>query len=151
CPCGYGRFIRGEATSADGPPAGGTPRAPDLTAGPALDGAIAAKLADPRYAVLPVEAIRPNPHQPRHFFGARALTWLAGSVGAVGLLEDVLGRPADDGYEIVLGERRWRATRIAGMPTIRAKIVDLTDDEVREVSITENVHRADLTPVEEAF
>lgn len=141
CPCGYGRFVRFDGAL---PGAGGGESLPP-------EGGIAAKLEGARYENLPVDAVRPNPHQPRRFFDAKALGGLAGSIRAVGLLEDILVRPVEDGYEIVLGERRWRASQLAGRPTIRAKIVDLSDDEVREVAITENIHREDLTPVEEAF
>lgn len=139
CPCGYGRFVSYESESDSDP------------AAPPGDGAIAAKLAAARYDELPVPLVRPNPRQPRRFFDSKALTGLAESIRAVGLLEDILVRPVGDEYEIVLGERRWRATQLAGRPTIRAKIVDLTDDEVRDIAITENIHREDLTPVEEAF
>jgi ParB/RepB/Spo0J family partition protein len=139
CPCGYGRFVRYESES-------------DVDEVPApVDGAVAAKLAAARYAELPVATVRPNPRQPRRFFDSTALTGLAESIRTVGLLEDILVRPVGDEYEIVLGERRWRATQLAGRPTIRAKIVDLTDGEVRDIAITENIHREDLTPVEEAF
>lgn len=143
CPCGYGRFVRFDnAVSGAGGRSGDAEQA---------EGGIAAKLDGARYAELPVDAIRPNPHQPRRFFDAKALAGLAGSIRTVGLLEDILVRPVDDGYEIVLGERRWRASQLAERPTIRAKIVELTDDEVRQIAITENIHREDLTPVEEAF
>jgi ParB/RepB/Spo0J family partition protein len=139
CPCGYGRFVRYRSES-------------DVAAEtPVPDGAVAGKLAAARYDELPVALVRPNPRQPRRFFDGKALTGLADSIRAVGLLEDILVRPVGDEYEIVLGERRWRATQLAGRPTIRAKIVDLTDDEVRDIAITENIHREDLTPVEEAF
>lgn len=141
CPCGYGRFVRYEDTA-------------DQPSGPSVDlapGTAAAKVAGARYESLPLDSIRPNPHQPRRFFDARALNSLASSIRRVGLLEDILVRPTGDGFEIVLGERRWRASQLAEAPTIRAKIVDLDDDEAREISLTENVHREDLTPVEEAF
>jgi ParB/RepB/Spo0J family partition protein len=139
CPCGYGRFARYE-----GEP--GTQAAPDSP-----PGILAAKVEQARYDALPVAAVHPNPRQPRRFFDAKALTGLATSIRSVGLLEDILVRPVGAEYEIVLGERRWRATQLAGRETIRAKIVDLSDDEVRDISITENIHREDLTPVEEAF
>lgn len=139
CPCGYGRFVQCVSES-------------DTAVEPApVDGSVAVKLAAARYDELPVALVRPNPRQPRRFFDSKALTGLADSIRTVGLLEDILVRPVGDEYEIVLGERRWRATQLAGRPTIRAKIVDLTDDEVRDIAITENIHREDLTPVEEAF
>jgi ParB/RepB/Spo0J family partition protein len=69
----------------------------------------------------------------------------------VGLLEDIVVRPVGKRYQIVLGERRWRASRLAGVPTIRAKVVDLDDEAARLIALTENIHRENLTQVEEAF
>jgi ParB/RepB/Spo0J family partition protein len=103
------------------------------------------------YAKVPVDKIRPNPFQPRRFFEQDALRGLGESIKQMGLLEDVLVRPAGDGYELVLGERRLRATQLAGLPAISAKIVELSDDEMKRVAIVENVQRENLTPVEEAF
>jgi ParB/RepB/Spo0J family partition protein len=109
------------------------------------------KVENARYARLDIDTVRPNPKQPRRFFEAEALRGLAESLKTIGHLEDVLVRPRDDHYELVLGERRWRATRLAGLPQIPAKIVDLDDEEARAISIVENIHRENLTNVEEAF
>jgi ParB/RepB/Spo0J family partition protein len=142
CPCGYGRFVRYEAE----------PGATDVVTGPPVESsALAVKVTQARYEDLPIGTVHPNPRQPRRFFDSKALVGLATSIRAVGLLEDILVRPVGGQYQIVLGERRWRAAQLAECPTIRAKIVDLTDEEVRDIAITENVHREDLTPVEEAF
>jgi ParB family transcriptional regulator, chromosome partitioning protein len=109
------------------------------------------RIENAAYAKLPVAKIRPNPFQPRRFFEQDALRGLGESIKQMGLLEDVLVRPAGDGYELVLGERRLRATQIADLPTISTKIVELSDDEMKRIAIVENVQRENLTPVEEAF
>lgn len=109
------------------------------------------RVARARYEQLPIEKVQPNPDQPRRFFDQDALRALADSIQQVGLLEDILVRPKGDHYEIVLGERRFRATLLAELPRISAKIVEMTDDEMRRIAITENIQRENLTQVEEAF
>ena len=100
---------------------------------------------------LPVDVIVPNPAQPRRRFDEDALQALAGSLGERGILQPVLVRPRADGkYELVAGERRWRAAQIAGLTEIPA-IVRLHDDAAAlEVALIENMAREDLSPVEEA-
>lgn len=143
CYCGFGKFIRCVSTANDDTTANGG-RSTTLSG-------TAAKVAGAAYQRLPVNQVHPNPRQPRKFFDAEALHGLAESIRTVGLLEDILVRPVADGYEIVLGERRWKATQLAGVPDISAKVVDLDDEEVRSIAITENIHRENLTDVEEAF
>lgn len=106
----------------------------------------AAFLAD-----IEVASIRPNPHQPRVHFDEQSLLELSSSIAEMGVLQPILVRPADDGgYELVAGERRWRAAQRAGMTTIPA-IVRTTDDlRAIEQALVENLHRQDLTPLEEA-
>lgn len=97
-----------------------------------------------------VSAIRPNPYQPRATFEEESLAELADSIREVGLLQPVLLRPVDDGYELIAGERRWRAARRLGMQTIPA-LVRTTDDATSlEQALVENVHRSGLSPLEEA-
>lgn len=103
------------------------------------------------YRPVPVDQIEPNPEQPRRFFDQEALRALADSIKSIGLLEDILVTPRGDKYMLVLGERRWRASQMAGLPTISAKVVELDDVEVRRISLTENIQRENLTAVEEAF
>lgn len=99
---------------------------------------------------IPVQTIRPNPHQPRRFFDEEGLRELAASISHIGVLQPILVRPADGGYELIAGERRWRAASIAQLETIPA-IVRTTDDmSSMEQALVENLHRADLTPLEEA-
>ena len=99
---------------------------------------------------VPLQTIRPNPHQPRRFFDEEGLQELSASISQLGVLQPILVRPADGGYELIAGERRWRAAGIAGLEVIPA-IVRTTDDmSSMEQALVENLHRADLTPLEEA-
>lgn len=100
---------------------------------------------------LPVDLISPSPSQPRRRFDEDALQALAGSLSARGVLQPVLVRPRPDGaYELVAGERRWRAARIAGLSTIPALVRAREDAEALELALIENMAREDLNPVEEA-
>jgi ParB family transcriptional regulator, chromosome partitioning protein len=99
---------------------------------------------------LPVAAIRPNRYQPRQEFDEEALGGLAESIREVGVLQPVLVRPAGDGYELVAGERRWRAARRAGLQTIPALVRDTDDEAAVQQALVENLHRDDLNPLEEA-
>ena len=100
---------------------------------------------------LPVELIVPNPKQPRRNFDEAALEALAGSLRERGILQPVLVRPVAGGtYELVAGERRWRAARIAGLETVPALVRDRDDAEALEAALIENMAREDLNPVEEA-
>jgi ParB family transcriptional regulator, chromosome partitioning protein len=102
------------------------------------------------YQELPVSTIRPNRYQPREHFGEEQLSALADSIREVGVLQPVLVRPADDGYELIAGERRWRAARRAGLQGIPALIKTTDDASALEHALVENVHRADLNALEEA-
>ncbi|HYH91279.1 MAG TPA: ParB/RepB/Spo0J family partition protein [Solirubrobacteraceae bacterium] len=100
---------------------------------------------------LPVELISPNPRQPRQGFDEESLLALAGSLGERGLLQPVLVRPSADGtYELIAGERRWRAAQLAGLDTIPALVRVHDDAESLELALIENMAREDLNPVEEA-
>ncbi|MGH9076005.1 MAG: ParB/RepB/Spo0J family partition protein [Acidimicrobiales bacterium] len=100
---------------------------------------------------IPVTSIRPNPHQPRGHFDEEALTSLAASVRELGVLQPILVRQAGDStYELVAGERRWRAARRAGLASIPAIVRDVTDTASVEQALVENLHRQDLNPLEEA-
>ena len=106
----------------------------------------------PRLEELPVGSIVPNPHQPRVHFDEESLAELAASVREIGVLQPVLVRKAGEegAYELIAGERRWRAARRAGLAVIPA-IVHTTDDIGSvERALVENLHRQDLTPLEEA-
>jgi ParB family chromosome partitioning protein len=99
---------------------------------------------------VPVSSVRPNPHQPRVAFDEEALASLTASIREMGVLQPILVRRVDDGYELIAGERRWRAARRAGLPTIPAITRDVTDLASMEQALVENLHRQDLNPLEEA-
>lgn len=101
--------------------------------------------------VLPVDRIEPNPEQPRLVFEEVALQELAASIREHGVLQPILVRPRGNSvYQLVAGERRWRASKVAGLTTIPALVEDLDDDTALEISIIENLQREDLTPLDEA-
>lgn len=102
------------------------------------------------FAELPVDAIRPNPRQPRSVFDEEALAELASSIREIGVLQPVVVRPVGDGYELIMGERRWRATQEAGLDTIPAIIRETDDADLLRDALLENLHRSQLNPLEEA-
>ena len=105
----------------------------------------------PELRELDVTQIEPNPDQPRAKFDASALDALAGSIGSVGLLQPLIVRPLDDGrYELVAGERRWRAAQKAGIDRVPAVVRTSPEDERLQAALIENMVREDLNPVEEA-
>jgi ParB family transcriptional regulator, chromosome partitioning protein len=100
---------------------------------------------------LPVELVKPNPSQPRTRFDSEALTALADSIQASGVVQPLLVRPLLDGsYELIAGERRWRAARQAGLERVPAIVRDSEQAERLQVALIENMVREDLNPVEEA-
>jgi ParB family chromosome partitioning protein len=100
---------------------------------------------------LPLELVVPNPRQPRRDFDGEALQALAGSLGEQGVLQPVLVRPRAGGtYELVAGERRWRAARLAGLERIPAIVREREDAAALEAALIENMAREDLNPIEEA-
>ena len=100
---------------------------------------------------LPVELVAPNPEQPRKHFDQEALQALADSLSERGVLQPVLVRPVAGGtYELVAGERRWRAARLAGLETLPALVRERDDAQTLEVALVENMARQDLNPIEEA-
>src|SRR5262245_10701487 len=105
----------------------------------------------PELRELEVTQIEPNPDQPRAKFDSGALDALAGSIGSVGLLQPLIVRPIDGGrYELVAGERRWRAAQKAGLKRVPAVIRTSPEDERLQAALIENMVREDLNPVEEA-
>jgi len=105
----------------------------------------------PELRELDVTQIEPNPDQPRAQFDAAALDALAGSIGSVGLLQPLIVRPLDDGrFELVAGERRWRAAQKAGIDRVPAVVRTSPEDERLQAALIENMVREDLNPVEEA-
>jgi ParB family transcriptional regulator, chromosome partitioning protein len=110
-----------------------------------------AQAPPPELRELPVELVRPNPAQPRKRFDDEALQGLAGSLAERGVVQPILVRPVAGGtFEIVAGERRWRAAQLAGLDRIPAVVRDHDDAASLEVALVENMAREDLNPVEEA-
>ena len=99
---------------------------------------------------LPIEQLKPNPDQPRRIFDKDAIEELAASIAAKGMLQPILVRPRGGAYEIVAGERRWRAAQKAQLHNVPVIIRELTDEDAAEIALIENVQRVDLNPVEEA-
>jgi ParB family chromosome partitioning protein len=100
---------------------------------------------------IPVEQITPNPEQPRLVFDEASLDELAASIREHGVLQPILVRSTDDGgYQLIAGERRWRASQAAGLGTIPALVEEIDDDTALEISIIENLQREDLSPLDEA-
>jgi ParB family chromosome partitioning protein len=97
---------------------------------------------------IPVDAIDPNPEQPRRVFDTEEIRGLADSIRRHGVLQPVIVRRAGDRYELVVGERRWRASREAGLAAIPAVVADLEDRARLEVALVENIQRRDLNPIE---
>ncbi|GHS85706.1 hypothetical protein AGMMS50218_03870 [Actinomycetota bacterium] len=103
------------------------------------------------FAELPVDSIGPNPRQPRTVFDEDALDELVGSIREVGVLQPVVVRPAADGrFELIMGERRWRATQAAGLTTIPAIVRETDEGDLLRDALLENLHRSQLNPLEEA-
>jgi len=101
--------------------------------------------------IVHIDRIEPNPEQPRLVFEQEALNELASSIREHGVLQPILVRPlGPNTYQIVAGERRWRASRLAGLENIPALIEDIDDDTALEIAIIENLQREDLTPLDEA-
>jgi ParB family transcriptional regulator, chromosome partitioning protein len=100
---------------------------------------------------LPVERLQRGQYQPRRYFDEQALQELADSIREQGLLQPIVVRPiADDRYEIIAGERRWRACQIAGLDRIPAVVKDIDDEAAIAIALIENLQREDLNPMEEA-
>jgi ParB family chromosome partitioning protein len=102
------------------------------------------------YHQVEVSSIRPNPWQPRRVFNKEALEELVASVKQRGILEPLLVRKAEDGYELIAGERRWRAAQQAGLTEVPVVIKEASDLEALEIALIENLQRADLNVIEEA-
>jgi len=104
-----------------------------------------------REIILDINEIRPNPYQPRKDFDQAALNELAESIKIHGIFTPLLVRKGVSGYDLIAGERRLRAAKIAGLDSVPCISVDFTDEEMMEISILENVQREDLNPIEEAM
>ena len=99
---------------------------------------------------IDVTKVAPNPNQPRHSFDEKDLIELSESIKTTGVIQPILARMTKDGYELIAGERRLRATKMAGLDTIPAIIKDFSDEESVQIALIENLQRVDLNPVDEA-
>ena len=99
---------------------------------------------------LPIDSIAPNPQQPRKDFSDKALHDLSASLSQSGVLQPVVVRRLGDGYQLIVGERRWRAAKLAGLTTIPAVVREASDAQSLELALVENLLREDLNPMEEA-
>lgn len=105
-----------------------------------------------RFAQVDISSVTPNPHQPREVFDEEAMAELVGSIKEIGVLQPIVVRPHSDGtgYELIMGERRLRASKAAGLTTIPAIVRDTTDTDMLRDALVENLHRSQLNPLEEA-
>ncbi len=152
---GLGSLIPTAPAQPTAPPAEGSgpgrhlAGAPETPAAPSTP--TAAPVAGAYFAEILVDEVSPNARQPREVFDADAMAELVHSVKEVGLLQPiVVRRTGDASYELVMGERRWRATREAGLDTIPAIVRQTDDDDMLRDALLENLHRSQLNPLEEA-
>jgi ParB family chromosome partitioning protein len=118
--------------------------------GPGIVSLIESRATHAQIREVPVERILPNPAQPRLSYEEDSLTELANSIREHGVLQPILVRPVGSQYELIAGERRWRASRLAGRESIPAIVVEFDEETALEVSIIENLQREDVSPLEEA-
>jgi ParB family chromosome partitioning protein len=110
-----------------------------------------AALEDERgFFLCPIDSISPNPYQPRQDFSDAELTELANSIKDKGVIQPILVSRTKDGFQLIAGERRWRAAQKAGLGTIPAWVKDVSPSEALELALVENLQRKDLNPIEEA-
>ena len=100
---------------------------------------------------LPLLEIEPNRNQPRQTFSEEALNALAQSIAEHGIIQPLIVRPYGGKYQIVAGERRWRAARIAGLKDVPVRIMEFSDEQTMQIALIENLQREDLNPIEEAL
>ena len=136
------------SVSEDVPPP--PPVAPEPRPDPRQPSAAPPRPADGELFHVELSAVKPNPHQPRRTFDEDALRGLADSLHVSGLLQPIVVRRAGDGYELIAGERRWRAAQLAGMSHVPALLRRVDAGEQAQLALIENIHRADLNPMERA-
>ena len=108
------------------------------------------KVAGDSVLFIDINDIKPNSSQPRQFFNEEKIDELAVSITAHGVIQPIVLKEADGGYEIIAGERRWRAARKAGLKRVPAILKELTKEQLMIISLIENIQREDLNPIEEA-
>jgi ParB family chromosome partitioning protein len=140
---GLGALIAGGTHATPSAPAAATPAA-GTPAAPAVPDGL------PGYREIPVERIEPNPYQPRKEMDRDALSELVESIRAEGLLQPVVVRPVGDKFQLIAGERRWRAFQQLKLKAIPARVMTSSDASSATLAMIENLQRADLNPIEEA-
>ena len=122
--------------------------------GRGLDALLAGDAADAKkdqQRTLPIDALKPGKYQPRTRMDEGSLKELAASIQAQGIMQPILVRPINGGYEIIAGERRWRACRMAGMTEVPTLVREIPDEAAAAMSLIENIQRKNLNPLEEAM
>ena len=122
--------------------------------GRGLDALLAGDAADAKkdqQRTLPIDALKPGKYQPRTRMDEGSLKELAASIQAQGIMHPILVRPINGGYEIIAGERRWRACRMAGMTEVPTLVREIPDEAAAAMSLIENIQRENLNPLEEAM
>jgi len=122
--------------------------------GRGLDALLAGDAADAKkdqQRTLPIDALMPGKYQPRTRMDEGSLKELAASIQAQGIMQPILVRPINGGYEIIAGERRWRACRMAGMTEVPTLVREIPDEAAAAMSLIENIQRENLNPLEEAM
>ncbi|MBI4228205.1 MAG: ParB/RepB/Spo0J family partition protein [Deltaproteobacteria bacterium] len=122
-----------------------------VTLGRGLDALIPTEKEANGYILADIDQIKPNAYQPRQEFDEDSIDELASSIKEKGIIQPLLGRKIGSGYEIIAGERRWRAAQKAGLKKIPIILKDASDSEVLELALIENLQREDLNPIEEAI
>ncbi len=146
-PSRLGRGLGALITSATAAPKPATVATPAAVPAPAP-----APVAEgmPGYREIAVAQVEPNPYQPRKEFSDEALAELVESIRAEGLLQPIVVRPVGDRFQLIAGERRWRAFQKLGIKTVPARIMTSSDASSASLALIENLQRADLNPIEEA-
>lgn len=106
---------------------------------------------DENKSIISMNLIKPNSKQPRKIFDEEKLSSLAESIKEHGIIQPIVVKSVNNGYMIIAGERRWRAAKLAGLKEVPVIVMDLTDKQVLEISLIENIQREDLNPIEEAL
>jgi ParB family chromosome partitioning protein len=118
--------------------------------GKGLSALLPARPAAEATNTVPIDAIDPNPLQPRRLFQSERLSELAQSIRSNGIIQPLVVRKAGDRYQLVAGERRWRAAKLAGLAEVPVVVHDVPDDRLLEITLIENIQREDLNPIETA-
>jgi len=135
----------------DAPPAEPAVPRPPVTSSPAPVAEAAPTSTSKGIAEISIDAIIPNPHQPRRQMNEASIAELAASLKSTGLIQPIILRKNGDRFELIAGERRWRAAKLAGLPTVPAIVRDATAFEQAQMALVENIQRENLNPIDRAL